>query len=297
MKYKVAVVQMMIKESNKEKNLERALELLERAAQEGAKVVCFPDYFLTDTPTMDHTVDDIRKLAEPIPGPVTNKFSEKARELNSYVVAGSIIEKGEDDKLYSTSPFIDSNGKLIGKVRKSHPENAPAKRELDRGITPGPGDYPVFNTKIGKIGIMIDMDAVAVEVPRILGLKGAELIFWPVNFSAKFTGGIRMRSQFCSASEHAYVATAARAGWHKNVPIHDWAFFGETRRDLMFGGGSGIAFDGTYLAAVPDFSEGIAVATIDTELPNKVRRQSWDVMPLLRRPETYGILVKKQKPF
>lgn len=299
MKCKVAVIQMMVNERNKEKNLKRALELLEEAANEGANIACLPDYFLTDNPNMDDTIEDVKKIAEPIPGPSTEKISKKAKELNMYVVAGGLIEKGEDGKLYSTSPFIGPDGKLIAKVRKTHPEDAPAKHELSLGITPAPAEYPVIDTEIGKIGIMIDMDGFAIEVPRILGLKGAALIFWPSNFSVRFLQEVHFATKEASSAAGCPVASAARVGWHMQAPVHAWAFMGKTRVDLMYGGGSEIAQGSTTLAAVPDFTEGIAIATIDTdpEKRRQRRKQSREIMPLLRRPETYGMIIQKEEPF
>ncbi len=291
MKVKVAAIQMEVGGS-KEKNLEKALSLLSRAGEEGCQVACLPDYFLTDTPTQDQTVEDIRKLAEPIPGPTINEFAKLARKHKMYIEAGSIVENGEDDNLYSTGALIGPDGKLIGKVRKSHNENAPAKYEIGCGISIGPGDYPIFDTEIGKIGIMLDMDGVAVEVPRILGLKGAEIIFWPVNFSAGYTETTRLSARYYSECTAAYVVCACRVGWHKDVPMHGWAFFGESRGNLIFGGGSGIAKGGYYIASVPDFSEGIAIATIEPDQVAIGREKALSVMPYLRRPETYGFLTE-----
>jgi predicted amidohydrolase len=293
MKYRVAAVQMQVNTPDKQTNLTKALGLLEAAAADGARAVCFPDYFLTDTPTKDDLKTGLKHLAEPIPGPTIETFAKAAKRLNVYVVAGSILELGEDQKIYSTSAFLGPDGKLIGKVRKTHPENAPAKHELGCGVTPGPGDYPIFDTEIGKIGIMIDMDGVAVEVPRILGLKGAEVVFWPINFSVRFTDGIHLMNRYNSiAARFAYVVACSRIGWKKNTPIHGWAFFGEDRADLMYGGATGITFGGSYIAMVGDFSEGMAIATIDTEKPGQVRKLRQQEMPLERRPETYELISK-----
>lgn len=291
MKVRVAAIQMEVGGS-KEKNLEKALSLLNRAAEEGCQAACLPDYFLTDTPTQDQTIEDIRKLAEPIPGSTISEFAERARKYKMYIEVGSIIEDAEDGNLYSTGAFIGPDGKLMGKVRKSHPENAPAKHEIGCGISLGPGDYPVFDTEIGKIGIMLDMDGIAVEVPRILGLKGAEIIFWPVNFSAGFTENTRLAARFYSKCTGAYVVCACRVGWHKDVPVHNWAFFGESRASLIFGGGSGIAKGGYYIASVPDFSEGVAIATIEPAQVAGAKKKALAVMPYLRRPETYGPLTE-----
>jgi predicted amidohydrolase len=290
MKYKVAAVQMEVKSLDQQTNTNRALSLLETAAAEGAKAICLPDYFLTDTPTKDMAKKGLKDIAEPVPGPTINTFAEAAKKLGVYVIAGSILEIGEDTKIYSTSAFLGPDGKLIAKVRKTHPENAPAKHELGCGVTPGPGDYPIFDTEIGKIGIMIDMDGVAVEVPRILGLKGAEVIFWPINFSARFTDGIHLMNRYNSVTSRSYLVSCCRVGWKKNTPLHGWAFFGEEQADLMYGGGTGITFMGSYLAMVADFSEGIAIATVDTERPGLVRKLRKEVMPLERRPETYSLI-------
>jgi predicted amidohydrolase len=66
-----------------------------------------------------------------------------------------MFEKGEDGKLYNTTPVIDSKGKLIGKSRKSHMEkDVPGKYEINIGLTPDPDTYPVHNTEFGKIGVI-----------------------------------------------------------------------------------------------------------------------------------------------
>jgi predicted amidohydrolase len=293
MRYRAAAVQMEVKTTDKQKNTAKALSLLEAAAADGAKIICFPDYFLTDVPDVSMAKKGLKEIAEPIPGPTTDTFGKAAKKLGVYVVAGSILEMGEDKKIYSTSPFLGPDGKLIGKVRKSHPENAPAKYEIGCGVTPAPGEFPIFNTELGKIGIMIDMDGVAVEVPRILGLKGADVVFWPTNFSSRFTDGIHLMNRYNSiAAVFAYVVSSARTGWRMDTAVHAWAFMGEERVDMMYGGATGITFGGSYIAMVNDFTEGYAIAMIDSEKPAMVRKLRKEVMPLERRPELYDLISK-----
>lgn len=98
MKYKAAAVQMEVRTFDKEKNLEKALSLVAAAAADGAKAVCLPDYFLTDTPNMDMVKTGLKEIAEPIPGPTIDTFSKEAKKLGIYIVAGSILEMAEDDK-------------------------------------------------------------------------------------------------------------------------------------------------------------------------------------------------------
>jgi predicted amidohydrolase len=290
MKYKVAAIQMNITPGDKEGNEQRAMELLDEAASDGVKAVCFPEYFLTGPPHQEQSIEEIRAFAEPIPGPTVNKVAEKAGKHSLYIVAGSIIEL-KDEKLFNTSVLIDPKGEIVGRFQKAHPENAPAKHEPGCGILPGTDEYPVFDTEMGKIGIMIDMDGTCLEVPRILGLKGAQIIFWPINWSAKFVKGIDVLAKAASMYSHAYVVCANPVGWRQKVPLHTWAFMGATHVDLMYGGGSGIVFGVKYLAGVSDFSEGIAIASIDPENSIQVRRNDAEIYPHWRRPETYKALV------
>lgn len=291
MPVKIATTQFKQRGSDKEWNLAHALELADQAAAQGAKAVTFPDYFLTDCPTIEQTEADVRKIAETIPGPTTEQFAAKARQRNMYIVAGSMVEIGEDGKLYSTAPILGPKGQLVGKVRKTHPENAPAKYELSCGITPW-NDYHVFDTEIGKIAVMLDMDGTAIEVPRILGLMDADIIFWPINFSVRFLTGIHFDILANSAVATAYCVASSRIGWRMDTQVHDWAFMGEARVDMMYGGPSAIAFGGTYVAIVPDFTEGVVTADCYPEKCAPARAQRLTVMPLSRRPETYKRLLE-----
>lgn len=290
MKFKVAAIQMTVVPENKEENIKKALALYDEAVGEGAKVVCFPEYFLTCPPHMEMGKERVRELAEPIPGPSIEKFREKARSTKTYCVAGSIIELASDGRLFNTSTLIGPSGEIIGKFSKVHPENAPAKHEPGCGIEPG-SEYPVFETELGRFAIMIDMDGTCPEVGRIYGLKGADIIFWPINWSAKFIPGIETYSKCASLSSHAYVVFANPIGWRKKAPLHSWAFVGGTGVDLMYGGGTGVALGVYLIARVPNFSEGVALATVDIAKVAEARKNDSTIYPYWRRPETYSILV------
>jgi hypothetical protein len=94
------------------------------------------------------------------------------------------------------------------------------------------------------------------------------------------------------AAVFAYVVSSARTGWRMNTAVHAWAFMGEERVDMMYGGATGITFGGSYIAMVNDFAEGYAIAIIDSEKPAMVRKLRKEVMPLERRPELYGLISK-----
>ena len=221
MEYRVAAIQMTMVAEDKKTNIKKALEMYDKAVKDGAKVVCFPEYFLTAPPQAKMTNEYVREMAETIPGPSIDVFRKKAKETKTYCVAGTIIELCADGKLRNTSALIGPDGEIIGKYSKTHPENAPAKHEPNRGITPG-SDLPIFETELGKFAIMIDMDLSDPEVPRIYGLKGADIIFTPICWSAKFVMPIDLLARAAAAYSHAYVVYSNPVGWRKGVPTHAW---------------------------------------------------------------------------
>jgi predicted amidohydrolase len=111
--------------------------------------------------------------AEPVPGPSTEYFGTLAREHNLYIVAG-LIER-EEHLIYNVAALIGPDGQLMGKYRKV----ALPRSEIEGGVTPG-HDYPVFETRFGKLGMMVCYDGFFPEVARHLSNSGAEVIAWPV---------------------------------------------------------------------------------------------------------------------
>jgi predicted amidohydrolase len=113
------------------------------------------------------------EVAEPIPGPSTDYFGSLARKHDLYIVAG-LVERA-DHLIYNTAALIGPDGKLVGKYRKV----TLPRSEIDGGIAPG-SDYPVFETRFGKVGLMVCYDGFFPEVARQLADHGAEVIAWPV---------------------------------------------------------------------------------------------------------------------
>lgn len=113
------------------------------------------------------------EIAEPIPGPSTEYFGSLAREHKMYLVAGLFERDGH--LVYNTAVLLDPEGKLAGKYRKvSLPMS-----EVESGVAPG-SDYPVFDTRFGKLGMMVCYDGFFPEVACELSNRGAEIIAWPV---------------------------------------------------------------------------------------------------------------------
>jgi predicted amidohydrolase len=115
----------------------------------------------------------IERAAEPIPGPSTEYFGRLAKEHDLYIVAG-LFER-DAHLIYNTAVLLGPDGKLVGKYRKI----TLPRDEVAGGVMSG-HEYPVFQTRFGKVGMMICYDGFFPEVARHLANRGAEVIAWPV---------------------------------------------------------------------------------------------------------------------
>lgn len=142
--------------------------LIAEAARQKADLVVLPEtltYFATGL--------SFAECAEPIPGPSTEYFGGLAKEHDLYIVAG-LLER-DRHLVYNVAVLIGPDGQVAGKYRKV----TLPRSEIEGGIAPGE-DYPVFETRFGKVGMMICYDGFFPEVARQLGNRGAEVIAWPV---------------------------------------------------------------------------------------------------------------------
>ncbi|MDD8031599.1 MAG: carbon-nitrogen hydrolase family protein [Acidobacteriota bacterium] len=172
---KIALVQQQ-NTSDRDHNLQRGLQALEKAAAAGAKLVVYPELsFLPFLPQHPASAG-FESWAEPIPGPTTELLCSKAARLNLVIVINLLeIYQG---KTYDSSPVIDSQGQLVGVNRMVHVMEAPSFHEKGY-YHPGDLGAGVFETSIGKLGVAICYDRHFPEYMRALALKGAELVVIP----------------------------------------------------------------------------------------------------------------------
>ncbi len=142
--------------------------LVDKAAEQKADLVVLPE-----TLTYYGTGMEYVDCAEPVPGPSTEFFGELARQHDLYIVAG-ILER-DKHLVYNVAILMGPDGKLVGKYRKV----CLPRLEIEWGVQPG-DDYPVFETRFGKVGMMICYDGFVPEPARELTRKGAEVIAFPV---------------------------------------------------------------------------------------------------------------------
>jgi len=142
--------------------------LIEDAAHQRADLVVLPE-----TLTYFGTGLSFAQCAEPVPGPSTEYFGELARKHQLYIVAG-LVER-DRHLIHNVAVLIGPDGKVAGKYRKV----CLPREEIAAGIAPGE-EYPVFDTRFGKLGLMVCYDGFFPEVARQLSNRGAEVIAWPV---------------------------------------------------------------------------------------------------------------------
>jgi predicted amidohydrolase len=160
-------------EAYKQAVLEPQLALARQAVAQGVDLLVFRED-CNGAGNYCHRIDRpelFETLAEPIPGPTSQQLAEIARLGGCYVVG--CFNELLDGRIYNTALLLDPSGKPVGKYHKTH--LPPLERFI---VTPG-SSLPVFDTEIGKIGMLICYDMMTPEVCRCLALQGADVLCWP----------------------------------------------------------------------------------------------------------------------
>lgn len=270
-------------------NFKKTLALTERAAKQGANIICTQELFRSQYFCQNEDHENF-KLAEPIPGPSTQAFQKIAKKYGVVIVA-SLFEKRASGLYHNTAVIIDADGSLLGIYRKMHIPDDPLYYEKFY-FTPGDTGFRAWNTKFGKIGVLICWDQWYPEGARLTAMQGAEILFYPTAIGwhpqKKTEHGVNQHGAWETIQRsHAvangcYVAAINRIG--VETPI----------------GGPGIEFWGQSFVAGTS-GQILAKASIDREetmlVPIEldkvdVTRTHW---PFLRdrRIDAYGDLTKR----
>jgi N-carbamoylputrescine amidase len=286
-KFRVALVQMSCG-PEPEQNLQKALERTADAAGRGAQIVCLPELFQTQyfCQREDHALFD---LAEPIPGPTTEKLSAAAKQ-HGVVLIASLFEKRAAGVYHNTAAIFDADGSLRGLYRKMHIPDDPLYYEKFY-FTPGDLGFRAWKTRYGKIGVLICWDQWYPEAARLTALQGAEILFYPTAIGWH----PREKAEFGSAQHQAweiiqrahaiangvYVAAVNRVG-HEGPPGAGLDFWGASFVSDPFG---------TLLAKGTHDQEEVVLARCEPSRLENIRR-NW---PFLRdrRIDSYGSLTRR----
>jgi N-carbamoylputrescine amidase len=247
------------------------------AKQQDVQILCFQElfygpYFCAEQDRKWY------KYAEPIPGPLSERMCELAKE-NNLVLIASMYEEESVGVYYNTAIVIDSDGTMLGKYRKTHIPH------LDPGFwekfyfRPGNLGYPVFDTAFAKVGVYICYDRHFPEGARALGLNGAEIVFNPSATVAGLSEHLWGLEQPAHAVANGYFIAAIN-----RVGEEPW-------KTGMFYGSSYVAGPrGQIIAQGSRDKEELVVADVDLDMIREVR----DVWQFYRdrRPDSYDDLTR-----
>ena len=163
-------------QGNSTADLDYTVARIREAAASGAQIVCTQELF--NTPYFCRTQDtEPFDLAEPIPGATTELLEALAGELGIVIIA-ALFERRASGVYHNTAAVIDADGRYLGKYRKMHIPQDPGYEEKFY-FSPGDLGYKVWDTKFGKISVLICWDQWYPEAARLAALAGAEIIFYP----------------------------------------------------------------------------------------------------------------------
>jgi len=269
-------------------NLKQTLTAAERAAKKGAQIICTQELFRSQyfCQAEDHKYFE---LAEPIPGSTTEALQRFAKRRQVVVVA-SLFEKRAAGVYHNTAVVIDADGALLGKYRKMHIPDDPLYYEKFY-FTPGDLGFRSWQTRYGKIGVLICWDQWYPEAARLTALQGAEILFYPTAIgwhpAEKATLGPGQHSAWETVQRgHAiangcFVAVVNRVG-HERLSGDGIEFWGQS-----FVAGT----SGEILAKASADQEEVLVVPVELGTVD-VTRAHW---PFLRdrRIDAYGDLTRR----
>jgi N-carbamoylputrescine amidase len=161
---------------NPDMNLQHTLAVAEQAAKDGAQIICTQELFRSQYFCQSEDYQYFQ-LAESIPGPSTEAFQRLAKAAQVVVIA-SLFERRASGLYHNTAAVIDADGSILGVYRKMHIPDDPLYFEKFY-FTPGDLGFRAWQTRYGKIGVLICWDQWYPEAARLTALQGAEILFYP----------------------------------------------------------------------------------------------------------------------
>jgi N-carbamoyl-D-amino-acid hydrolase len=289
---RVAAAQMGPASEEKAGNVARIVGLIQQAEVLGVDLICFPELALSPYFAVEG-YDKVEKyFEEELPSPETQPIFDAAKKANMAFVL-PYAEKAANGN-FNSAIIVDRDGTILTNYQKMHiPGNStpvPGFKGMERKFfKDGELGFPVVESSLGKLGILICADRGFPEGWRILAIKGAELVFTPYNTSvnvphnneSKLSAAdelrdmqsMRMRGQACM--NHFYVVAPGKAGFERNLE-----FIGDS---LV------ISPWGSVLSRTKTYGDELAVSEVDLDGVTEYRDNK-KVMAR-RRPEMYGELV------
>ena len=285
---KVGLIQHSCSADPKE-NLQKTLGLVETAAKKGAQIICTQELFRSQYFCQSEDHENF-KLAEAIPGPSTAAFQKLAKKYSAVIIA-SLFEKRASGVYHNTAAVIDANGSLLGIYRKMHIPDDPLYYEKFY-FTPGDLGFRAWQTKYGKIGVLVCWDQWYPEGARLTAMQGAEVLFYPtaIGWHPKEKaehghhqhGAWELIQRSHAVANGCYVCVPNRVGLERPVGGDGIQFWGQS-----FVAGT----SGQILAKASSEREETLIVPLDLAKVDSTRTH-W---PFLRdrRIDAYGDLTKR----
>ncbi len=287
-KFQIGLVQMSCS-VQAEQNIAKAVLRIREAAARGAQIICLQELFRSQyfCRTEDH---ELFHLAEAIPGPSTETLGAVAKELGVVIIA-SLFERRASGLYHNTAAILNTDGAIAGIYRKMHIPDDPLYYEKFY-FTPGDLGFLNFDTKFGRIGVLVCWDQWYPEAARLTALQGADILFYPTAIGwhpaeKAVYGAAQVDAWKTIQRSHAiangiYVAAVNRVGFEG----------GSTDTGIEFFGSSFIADPfGQVIAQASTDQEEILLAECDPARVEEVRR-NW---PFFRdrRIDAYQSIVNR----
>lgn len=272
-------------------NRKRLIDKIHSLAANGAQLVVLQELHDSLYFCQIESVDNF-DLAVPIPGDVTEAYSNVARECGIVLVT-SLFERRATGLYHNTAVVFDTDGSMAGRYRKMHIPDDPAYYEKFY-FTPGDLGFEPIDTSLGRLGVLVCWDQWYPEAARLMALRGAELLIYPtaIGFESSDVEAeqLRQREAWITVQRgHAVanglpVVTVNRVG-HEADPS------GQTR-GIQFWGSSFVAGpQGELLFIAPTDSEIEQIIDVDLQRSEQVRR--WWPFLRDRRIDQYKGITKR----
>lgn len=294
---KVAAIQQACGD-NKQDNLSASERLIRQAAADHHQLVVLQE--LHATRYFCQTEDtDLFNLAEPVPGPTSQRLSGLAKELG-IVIVGSIFERRMNGVYHNTAVVFDTDGSLAGQYRKMHIPDDPGFYEKfyftpgDAQRNDGTSGFTPIDTSVGRLGLLVCWDQWYPEAARLMALAGAEILIYPTAIGWDVTDDRDEQTRQLDA----WVTVQRGHAVANNLPVVAPNRTGTepdpsgTSDGICFWGNSFICGpQGEFLSRADEGSETILSATIDRNRSESIRR----IWPYLRdrRIDAYGDITKR----
>jgi N-carbamoylputrescine amidase len=229
-------------------NLAAALAAMDRAAAASARLIAFPELALLRFFPQWEQYADARRLAEPIPGPITDRIAAKAAE-HGLVTVFNLYER-DGGRHYDSSPVFDADGTLLGVTRMVHITEYACFHE-QAYYDPGDRGAPVYDTAVGRVGVAICYDRHYPEYMRALGIAGAEVVVIPqAGALDEWPEGMYEAEVRTAAFQNGYFAALCnRVGQEERLTFAGESFV--------------VAPDGTVVARGRRMTEDLVLADLD----------------------------------